>query len=134
MFCWSKVTLNLIHESLNDLSDIVSFETSVFSSSNKEKSYLSWQLVILNVINGFLELSGWKKEHLKKLLIPCLVSGKIIKKRNDIGNPPEWIKDLLRKSVVSSLTLVQWKEGSKYSITFDNFIPNFQLINQWVRL
>ena len=54
----------------------------------------------------------------------------IIKKRNDIGNPPEWIKDLLRKSVVSSLTLVQWKEGSKYSITFDNFIPNFQLINQ----
>ena len=53
----------------------------------------------------------------------------LIKKLNSRQNPPEWIKDILKRIVTSSLMLMQWKEGDTFSISFDNdCIPSFQLV------
>lgn len=53
----------------------------------------------------------------------------LIKKLNSRQNPPEWIKDILKRIVTSSLMLMQWKEGDTFSISLDNdCIPSFQLV------
>ncbi|OHT15166.1 hypothetical protein TRFO_14339 [Tritrichomonas foetus] len=58
----------------------------------------------------------------------CNDTKALIKKLNDKGVSPDWIKDILKKCVMSSLSVVQWKEGCKYEVTIEDGLPNFTLI------
>lgn len=89
----------------------------------------------------FLEYSNFEILYdYKKLQLPQIQNEikrkandtkELIKKLNSRPNPSSWIKDILKKVVMSSLFVSQWKEGNLFSISFDNdCIPEFQLIKQ----